>query len=965
MLAAMASPGDPLVGRAAEPDEIDRALDDLARGRPRCVAIEGEPGIGKTRLLEGLGDRAEARGYLVLGGVASEFEASVPFAVLTDALDPYVAAVRDDLDADWLASLSADLADVLPSLAAQPAMRLGSEERYRVHRAMRDLLTRLAGPRPLVITLDDAHWADDASLELLQALVRRPADGAVLLALAYRAGQAPVRLKAALAAPAVTRVAPGPLTRDEAAELLGMSSDAAALASLYRRGGGNPFYLEQLARTGEAGRSGPGAAGDVPSAIAASVAAELDPLPPDALALARSAAVVGEPFDLDLAATIADLDAEAGLRALDVLLDDDLVRPTEVPRRFRFRHPLVRRAIYENSQAGWRLGAHGRAADALAARGASASARAHHVEQAAHDGDRGAIAVLVAAGDESSDRAPAVAARWYEAALRLLPATDLDGAVTVRTRLAQALRSAGDLEGSRAALHAAIEALDDPTDPRRIALSTRCAAVERWLGRDAEARARLVQARAEAVGDEAAAALEIELCVGAVFDRQLEVGIEHGSAAMAMVGGADAEPLRAAAAAALCLAETGAGRVAQARRHRAEAISLLQRLSDAQLSEHVDALYHLAWAENYLEHFADAVAHVDRMLRIARTGGGGRPLVPMLLVTSYPLLTLGRLADAADVCDRAVEASRLDGAAHFRAWALFERSWAHYYAGELGQAMTCAQESMHLLRRDVGGTGPTAGTGPVWAMAGALVQSGQPEHAAEVLAAVGGDDVPGAMPVERAFNWETLALVAIGRGRHADAQRLVGLAEADAARYDLALPRGLADRIAAAVALARGDAAAAARRAARGADAFATVGARIEVAYTRNVQGRALAQAGDRDAAVAVLRAAEAELDACGALRERDAARRELRRLGARAEVRGPATGALAGAEALTVREREIADLVTDRRTNREIAAALFLSEKTVESHLRNVFAKLGVSSRVEVARAIEQAPAAPRSPRG
>jgi DNA-binding CsgD family transcriptional regulator len=104
-----------------------------------------------------------------------------------------------------------------------------------------------------------------------------------------------------------------------------------------------------------------------------------------------------------------------------------------------------------------------------------------------------------------------------------------------------------------------------------------------------------------------------------------------------------------------------------------------------------------------------------------------------------------------------------------------------------------------------------------------------------------------------------------------------------------------------------------------------------------------------------VLKEAERELDECASLRERDAVRRELRKLGARAEKRGPAAGADSGIPSLTKRELEIAALVTDRKTNREIAAELFLSDKTVESHLRNIFVKLGASSRVEVARAVER----------
>ena len=179
-------------------------------------------------------------------------------------------------------------------------------------------------------------------------------------------------------------------------------------------------------------------------------------------------------------------------------------------------------------------------------------------------------------------------------------------------------------------------------------------------------------------------------------------------------------------------------------------------------------------------------------------------------------------------------------------------------------------------------------------------------------------------------------------------------AEADAARLGLKLPAALADRSRAAVLLAGGESIAAARVAARSAEAADAIGARLHAAFSRSLEGRALAATGERREAIAMLRRAENELDACGSLRVRDEVRRELRRLGARAEPRGPSTSGDSGMTSLTKRELEIAALVTDRKTNREIANELFLSGKTVESHLRHIFFKLGVSSRVEVARAVE-----------
>ena len=149
------------------------------------------------------------------------------------------------------------------------------------------------------------------------------------------------------------------------------------------------------------------------------------------------------------------------LTALDELLETDLVRPTDQPRRFRFRHPLVRRAVYEGTPGGSRLAAHGRAADALAARGATPAQRAHHAERAARPGDLAAVDLLAAAAEESARGAPGTAAGWYGAALRILP----DGPEHDERRLsllgahAEALTSADRAVEARDVLRHALELL--------------------------------------------------------------------------------------------------------------------------------------------------------------------------------------------------------------------------------------------------------------------------------------------------------------------------------------------------------------------------------------------------------------------------------------------------------------------------------------------------------------------------
>jgi DNA-binding NarL/FixJ family response regulator len=166
-----------------------------------------------------------------------------------------------------------------------------------------------------------------------------------------------------------------------------------------------------------------------------------------------------------------------------------------------------------------------------------------------------------------------------------------------------------------------------------------------------------------------------------------------------------------------------------------------------------------------------------------------------------------------------------------------------------------------------------------------------------------------------------------------------------------------ADRAAAAVELDAGDPARAADHALTSAAAADEAGAPVEAALSRTLAGRALAQTGERDRAATALQQAARVFERCGALRYRDEAERELRRLGHRIYRRTrPGDAESTGLESLTGRELQLARLVVDRKTNREIAAELFLSQKTVETHLRNIFRKVGVSSRVELARAVERA---------
>jgi predicted ATPase len=516
-----------LIGRTEEVLAIDRTLSEMARGGSAAIEVAGEPGIGKTRLLAELATRADALGYLVLSGSASELEADLPFWVFVDALDEYIAALEprrlDALDKDVLS----ELATIFPALTPRASARTSviPQTRYRTYRAVRELLERLTATKPLVLIFDDVHWADPASVELLGSLLRRPPDAAVLVALAVRPRQAPDRLSTALERAhrlgTLQRLPLGPLTRDQARDLLGDTVGEAVTGELYSESGGNPFYLEQLARS--LGRvAGTDAATvhsslvglEVPAAVAGALAEEFALLSGEARLVLQGAAVAGDPFRPELAAAAANTSEASALDSLDALLRLDLIRQTDVPRRFRFRHPLVRRAVEKSTPAGWRLSAHERCAAALEKQGASAAERAHHVGLAGRPGDMSSVAVLREAGETAAQRAPASAAVWFGDALRLLPETaPAELRVELLLDRARALAATGQFAQGHSALLESFELVPPEAVALRVRLTTACAGVEYLLGRHEQAHARLVGAMERLQDQASTAAAELMIAL--------------------------------------------------------------------------------------------------------------------------------------------------------------------------------------------------------------------------------------------------------------------------------------------------------------------------------------------------------------------------------------------------------------------------------------------------------------------
>lgn len=947
-----------LVGRRGELGAIDEILAVLGdEGAGGVLSVAGEPGIGKTRLLDELRSRARRRGCLVLAGRAAEFEGELPFGVLVDAMDDHLAA----LDPKRLVALAGRAAALLavafpafePMAAGSPAVL--TEERFRTHRAVRSLLSALAEAQPLVLVLDDLHWADAGSVEMLSHLLAHPPLGAVLLVVAFRPAQLARRLDSALAdrlrLDGARRLDLAPLDRAEAHQLLGPAVSVPLRDQFVEQSGGIPLFLQELAR-GAARPSAParpsGMTPHVPDAVRMVLKSEITTLSVSAQALLHGAAVVGDPFEEDLAAIAADIGAGEALAAFDELLQAGIIGPTTTPRRLAFRHPIVRAAAYESGAVAWVVRAHARIADALAKRGEAASARAHHIERSAASGDAVAVAALTEAGDMIASRAPATAAEWYRAACRLLPATAeaVPQRISLLIATATALGTSGSLEQGAGALGEVLDLLP-PELPARTAVVAYCAGLEHLLGRHGQARARLLDAY-HALADRDSregVALAIELSAACGYESAADEGrgwAERGLAGSRALGD---RPMEAAAAGLLSYFGYALGLPADP--ELSAAAGLVAALDDTQLATRLDVPLYLAWAQVQHERFDDGIALCERAARVSRATGQGAYLAGTMTARAWGLMVTGRLAEAKSVIDGAIEAFRLSPnvfLAEVTGFAAMVASWT----GDNEAAVRFGEEGVELARLQEPGVLPAVAG---FSMAVALVEIGQFERAkAVVFETCGGPELTRMVRAGKVVAYEALTRADLALGRPEAAQHWAS--EAAAATHGGALPveSAYAARAGALVLAAGGDHGAAVEVALGAAERADAAGSPVEAARCRIIAGRSLARAGDRDRAVALLEQAEERLTLSGAFCFRDHAEKELRRLGRRVTRRSGPLGRDEGLRALTERELELAALVARGRTNRQIAASAYLSEKTVERHLSHIYGKLGISSRAGLA---------------
>lgn len=918
----------------------------------QVAEVVGESGIGKSRLLDEFGAAAARDGWTVLTGHASESDRGSRFGVFVDMLGDHVASL--DLIEPW-------------------RLRLG----------IRALLEKPAPGRGLVLMLDDLHWGDDASLELLGHLVRHPPRRPLVLAVAYRPSLAPGRLTAVLAQAArqgrTNRLELGPLDAEAVAEFLGPDVSTRRCQVLHEASGGRPFYLAALAQVPEdqlqtellaaplpdGVRSDDAVVSvkDVPAVIRASMQAEMADLPEGVRVVAQAAAVAGHLFEPDVVAAIAGMNRQDTDRAVDELVARDLIRP-KGRGRFGYWLPMMRAAAYASGGGGWLIRAHARAWAALEERGASVFRRVHHAERCARTGDERVIAVLVDAARTAATRAPASAVHWLSLALDLLPdkGEDDERRLELLADMATFLGMSGQLEQARDALHEVVRLLPRDAVVQRVHAVGFCATIEHLLGRHAEAcgllLAELHQLPEHHRGggaelDDRVTALKLKLATANLLCGDFAQAHTWVGAARRAVGGTGDRLMSAAAASVLALSDYAVADIPAAQRNCDRAAELVDGLTDGELARQLDTVVWLGWAEQCLERHGAARRHLEHGLSLCRATGQHHLVTYLLVGLASTLRWQGRLKEAADTVAEACESGQLAHSPALRAATLAMCCRIATFTGDTDHAVRLGEEACQLA-------GPADDWLSVLAsafFAHARLMAGDPQGCVSILVEAGGGAELPMIPEPARPGWfDVLTAAALALGNRREGEQWATRAETAAARLGLAGSTAFARLARARVHHATGDTVGAAGAAHAAAGAFRQAGDPFDEGCAWLLAGTATARTGSRAEALRELEQAHALFIQCQAAGLGHRAAREMRRLGRRVPKgvsgqRNPHNAL--GAAALTRRETEIARWVMQGLTSRQIATKLYLSPRTVEHHIANIRAKVGVTSRAGIATAL------------
>lgn len=896
-----------LVGRGGEVRSLVGALHGLVAGDGRAVAVVGEPGIGKSSLLAEVVARARAAGVPVR-----------------------TARGRDS------------------GAASVPGVR--------------EVASHAAEGAPLLVTVDDLHHVPADELPAVEHLLQAASTGPVLCLLAYRQRQlapalAEILARAASAGALEVWNLP-PFSPDEARELLG---DRRPGEEVLAEATGNPLYLKLLGGSEEA-RAQAGTA----------VLGELAGLDAEALAVVEAAAVLGEPFHPELMAELlaaaTDPDGAAAVPALDRLARLDLLRPVEPASRLTLRHRAVAEVVYKRIEPGRRTALHRRAEAALARRSAPIASRARHVARAADPGRPEHVTTLIAAARGVLYDSPAEAVALLRAALPLLR-EDEPHRYEAHVLLARAQLLAGDASESRALLDSLRAALPGTAGPpAEMAALQDSSRAERHLGRYSEAGA-LARSGLAALADRdsaTAAALHIELADYAYNLADFETSRSHAETAAAIARRHHDRVGEAQALGQTALALLYTGHEGAATATATAAAELLDAAPDATLLTNLDALLQLGITEGVLGRYADSERHLARAAALCRQTGQKHVEHNVLTVLANSQARSGNLRGALARLEQSTTGRGEEaGEPSARAISAMLRAEVLWWRGSAADPDGTAAEVAAAADRALAIADGSPGT---WAVsvrcfhAELVLHSGDPARARWLLLdAAGGEELP-RLTAWRKPRWcDTLAEAAYAAGDPAAVEHWAGLAERCLEELPSGGRRGFALRARMRACAARGDLDAALRSAEKAVADFSASGERIELCRTLLAAAALSLEAGRVHGVTDWLDRAAYLAEHCSSPRLAEEVARQRARLPRRAAApQAPEDPAAP----LTAREREIAELVSTGMTNSQIAARLFLSVRTVEAHLSQIYRKLGLANRASLTRTMLGRPA-PRTDTG
>ena len=921
-----------LLERDSELATLDALLDGGG-----VVVVEGGAGIGKTSLLAECCERARQGGWRVLRGCGSELETGFAFGLVRQLFERDLAAWSPQERAELVAGPAVSAGELL---RGQVAPRSAEDMSFGIVHGLYWLVVNMAARQPVLISVDDAHWADAASVRWLAYLARRLEGLDVAVVIALRPAEAASRARALLTVRSIApAIRPALLSAAAVAALtraaLGADIPDARCDALREASGGNPFYLDELLRAevlGSAvadtvGHWAPRSAGDV---IASHIEARIRRLERGALGLAHALAVLGDGCQLRHAAEIIGMDVDSAVRLAAGLIEVEVLVATDPP---RFLHPIVRDAVAASQASDERHAAHRSAARVLEREGAAPGLVAAHLLQAQPAGDARVTACLRQAARAAMDAsAPRDAGILLRRALDEppLPAER----VSVLRELAAADANAG-LKSATIWLEEALELTADAVQRAEIAheVAQAYAALFRWV----EAVDVTDRALAE-LGDRdssLAGRLEAELVVAGMHDAR------RASRVAPVIDRLMAREPSGDTAEALAVAR-GMASVLGGRAGAAALESLDEALLAAPpAATNWDTRAALLWTSITAERFGPVDAALPAMIEAAGRSGSARGLIAAYSSLGLLNLRLGALPDA-------------DAAAGIALRVLREGDFAAGL-GMVGLAAEIAveagelEEAQALLAPVVPGPPGVVSVLAPAAMGRLNLARGEGELALgcfESCLEMFGPDVWG-MPIRdvgyiHARSGAAQALLLIG-----DRERARSLAEselADARVFGGRRALGIAARVAG---LAQGGAGGL-RLLAESVEVLRESPALLERAKSLAELGAARRRARDRRAARLLLAEAIDLAVGCGARPLANRAHTELAAAGGR-----PRRERLRGVEALTPSELRVARLAADGRTNRQIAHGLYVTPKTIETHLAHAFAKLGISQRAELPEAL------------